>query len=84
MASPLPAGAKKSSDETVRSPWAPSTVKVAPSAANSGGRWLVGSLTQTLPPTVPRFCTWRSAIVAATSARMGLAAATSGEPTSSL
>ncbi len=68
----------------MRSPSGPRIVNVAPIAENSGGRWFVGSLTQTLPPTVPRFCTWRSAIVAATSARSGRAAATSGERTSSL
>ena len=75
---------KNSSAETVRSPPALRIVNVAPTAENSGGRWLVGSLTQTLPPTVPRFCTWRSAIVAAISARTGRAAATSGERISSL
>jgi hypothetical protein len=46
-------------------------VNVASSATSSGGRWFVGSLTHTLPPIVPRFRTWTSAIVPATSARIG-------------
>ncbi len=45
----------------------------------SGGRWLVGSLEQMLPPIVPRFRTWTSAICAATVARIGRASATSDE-----
>src|SRR6478672_8398498 len=45
----------------------------APTATISGGRWFVGSLEQTLPPIVPRFRTWTSAICAQTSPRMGLA-----------
>ena len=52
---------------------------MAPSAASSGGKWFVGSLTQTLPPIVPRFRIWTSAIVAATSARIGRATSTSDE-----
>ena len=47
----------------------------APSAASSGGRWLVGSLVQTLPPIVPRFRTCTSAICAQTSPRIGRARA---------
>ena len=39
----------------------------------------MGSLTQTLPPTVPRFRIWTSAIVAATSARIGRATSTSDD-----
>src|SRR5437763_1897658 len=39
----------------------------------SGGRWFVGSFEQTLPPIVPRFRTWTSAIVAQTSPRIGRA-----------
>ena len=49
----------------------------------SGGKWLVGSLRQTLPPSVPRFRTCTSAITAATSARIGRASAISGESTMS-
>src|SRR5690349_1300857 len=49
----------------------------------SGGRWFVGSFEQTLPPIVPRFRTWTSAIVAQTSARIGRALA-SAEAMSSL
>ena len=72
---------KNSSVVTVRSPSAPRIVSSAPSAARSGGKWFVGSFEQTLPPIVPRFRTWTSAIVLATSARIGRAAATSGEAT---
>ncbi len=56
-------------------------VNSAWSTASSGGKWFVGSFEQTLPPMVPRFRTWTSAIVRATSARIGRAAATSGEST---
>ena len=49
----------------------------------SGGRWFVGSFEQTLPPIVPRFRTWTSAIVAQTSPRIGRAVA-SAEPMSSV
>ena len=49
----------------------------------SGGRWLVGSFEQTLPPTVPRLRTWTSAIREATSARIGLRSRTSAEPITS-
>ncbi len=45
----------------------------APTATISGGRWFVGSFEQTLPPIVPRFRTWTSAIVAQTSPRIGRA-----------
>ena len=45
----------------------------APTATMSGGRWFVGSFEQTLPPIVPRFRTWTSAIVAHTSPRIGRA-----------
>ena len=58
-------------------------VIVAPTATRSGGRWLVGSFEQTLPPTVPRFRTWTSAIDEQTSARIGRAFA-SAEAISSL
>ena len=47
----------------------------APSATISGGRWFVGSFEQTLPPIVPRFRTWTSAICAQTSPRIGRARA---------
>src|SRR3954465_7028017 len=50
----------------------------APPATMSGGRWLVGSFEQTLPPIVPRFRTWTSAIVAQTSPRIGRAFASAG------
>ena len=46
---------------------APRDVSSEPGAAISGGRWFVGSLEQRFPPTVPRFRTWTSAIVRATS-----------------
>ena len=39
----------------------------------SGGKWFVGSLRQTFPPIVPRLRTCTSAIVRATSARIGRA-----------
>ena len=65
----------------MRSPSAPRIVNSAPSAARSGGKWFVGSFEQTLPPIVPRLRTWTSAIVLATSARIGRADATSGEST---
>ena len=58
-------------------------VIVAPVVAISGGRWLVGSFTHRFPPTVPRFRTWTSAIVSATSARIGRAARTASERISS-
>ena len=45
------------------------------SATISGGRWLVGSFEQMLPPSVPRFRTWTSAICAQTSPRIGRARA---------
>src|SRR3954447_14496903 len=48
---------------------------VAPSATIRGGRWFVGSFEQTLPPIVPRFRTWTSAICAHTSPRIGRARA---------
>src|SRR6478672_10743129 len=54
----------------------------APTATISGGRWLVGSFEQTLPPIVPRLRTCTSAIVAQTSPRIGRAFA-SAEPISS-
>ena len=73
---------KNSSADTVRSPSWPRIVNVASSATRSSGRWFVGSLTQTLPPIVPRLRTWTSAIVAATSARIGRATSTSDEPMS--
>ena len=57
----------------------PRIVNVASSTTRSGGRWFVGSVTQTFPPIVPRFRTWTSAIVAATSARIGRATSTSDE-----
>ena len=63
----------------MRSPAVLWIVNEAPSAASSGGKWLVGSLTQTLPPIVPRLRIWTSAIVAATSARIGRATSTSDE-----
>ena len=47
----------------------------APSATISGGRWFVGSFAQMLPPIVPRFRTWTSAICAQTSPRIGRARA---------
>src|SRR5215208_4814939 len=52
-------------------------VIVASVATISGGRWFVGSFEQTLPPSVPRFRTCTSAIVDATSARIGRRSATS-------
>jgi hypothetical protein len=55
-------------------------VNEASSARSSGGRWFVGSLEQTLPPIVPRFRTWTSAIWETTSQRIGLATCTSDEP----
>ena len=70
---------KKSSAETTRSPPVPRIVIDAPSATSSGGKWLVGSLTQMLPPSVPRLRTWTSATVRPTSARIGLATSTSDE-----
>ena len=70
---------KNSSAVTVRSPLALRIVIVAPSAASSGGKWFVGSLTQMFPPSVPRFLTWTSATVAATSARIGRLTSTSDE-----
>ena len=73
---------KNSSADTVRSPLCPRIVKVASSATRSTGKWFVGSLTQTLPPIVPRLRTWTSAIVEATSARIGRATSTSEEPMS--
>ena len=63
----------------MRSPAVPRIVNDAPSAARSGGKWFVGSLTQTLPPTVPRLRICTSAIVAATSARIGRATSTSDD-----
>ena len=63
----------------MRSPAAPRIVIVAPSATSSGGKWFVGSFTQMLPPSVPRFRTWTSATVAATSARIGRVTSTSEE-----
>ena len=66
----------------MRSPPSPRIVKVASSATRSGGRWFVGSATHTFPPTVPRFRTCTSAIVAATSPRIGRATSTSEEATS--
>ena len=63
----------------MRSPLALRIVIVAPSATSSGGKWFVGSLTQMFPPSVPRFRTWTSATVAATSARIGRLTSTSDE-----
>ena len=70
---------KNSSAGIVRSPPMPRIVIDAPSATRSGGKWLVGSFTQMLPPSVPRFRTWTSATVAATSARIGRVTSTSEE-----
>ena len=63
----------------MRSPSVLRIVNDAPSATSSGGKWFVGSLTQTLPPIVPRLRIWTSAIVAATSARIGRATSTSDD-----
>jgi hypothetical protein len=48
---------KNSSAVTVRSPSAPRIVSDASRVTSSGGKWFVGSLTQMLPPSVPRFRT---------------------------
>jgi hypothetical protein len=70
---------KNSSAATVRSPSSPTIVIEAPAATSTGGRWFVGSLEQTFPPTVPRFRTCTSAIFATTSMSTGRVAFTSEE-----
>src|SRR3954452_8164100 len=79
-AEPAPALLSGSVEPT---PAAAAIVIRAPTATMSGGRLLVRSFEQTLPPIVPRFRTWTSAIVAQTSPRIGRAFA-SADCTSSV